>query len=194
MGQIRLLFHCHRYNATGHFTGPVDIHYKINSFYCCESNGSRIRSGNYHNGLSYKPMFPWNFYVYQQPSFVDQFWGTLLATAIGIIIGCYITIFDRYNFIWIAMRLGETLADYWSRIAVMFMIIHALLFTSNSFTIWEDRIVAFLLSTFGMLTLYEFVFLPKRQSTTALLTATISEKEGTTSGVNPSQQIQITYH
>lgn len=63
------------------------------------------------------------FYVYQQPSFVDQFWGTLLATAIGIIIGCYITIFDRYNFIWIAMRLGETLADYWSRIAVMFMII-----------------------------------------------------------------------
>ncbi|CAI4998986.1 ANM_HP_G0017800.mRNA.1.CDS.1 [Saccharomyces cerevisiae] len=126
------------------------------------------------------------FYVYQQPSFVDQFWGTLLATAIGIIIGCYITIFDRYNFIWIAMRLGETLADYWSRIAVMFMIIHALLFTSNSFTIWEDRIVAFLLSTFGMLTLYEFVFLPKRQSTTALLTATISEKEGTTSGVNPS--------
>lgn len=125
------------------------------------------------------------FYVFQQPEFVNNIlWCSLLATSIGIIAGCCIPIFDRYSIQWLFVKFCESLYDYWSRVACTIVIIHALLFTSNSFTIWEDRIVAVLLSGFGMLALYEFVFVPKRQSTTALLTAAISETQGTTSGVN----------
>lgn len=128
------------------------------------------------------------YYVSPQQTFINSFlWCSLFATAVGIIIGCCIPIFDRYNLGWILVRFFEDLfSDYWSRIAAAFVLIHSLLFTSNSFTIWEDKIVTFMLITFGMLTLYEFVILPKRQSTTALLTAKISENEGTTSGVSQS--------
>ncbi|CCD26206.1 mannose-ethanolamine phosphotransferase GPI13 NDAI_0H00320 [Naumovozyma dairenensis CBS 421] len=130
------------------------------------------------------------YYVFHQPLFINNYiWGTLFATSIGIILGICIPIFDRYNLKWLFTRvIQDLLSDYWSRIAATFLIIHSLLFTSNSFTIWEDRIVGFLIITFGMLTLYEFVFLPNRQSSnnSGLLTATISENEGTTSGVNAS--------
>ncbi|AET40299.1 mannose-ethanolamine phosphotransferase GPI13 Ecym_5559 [Eremothecium cymbalariae DBVPG len=128
------------------------------------------------------------FYVLHQPAFLaNWFWCSLLATAVGIIIGFYIPIFDRYNLAWLTFRLVEELSDYWSRIAAMFIAIHALLFISNSFTIWEDKIVSFLLTTLGMLTLYEFVFLPKRQYTAALLNASLGEKEGTVSGATSGQ-------
>lgn len=127
------------------------------------------------------------FFVFQQPAFVrDRLWCSLLATAVGIIVGTFIPIFDRYNIKWIIVRFFEDLSEYWTRIGALLLTVHALLFTSNSFTIWEDRIVAFLLITLGMLTLYEFVFVPKRQSTSALLTATISEKQGTASGASQS--------
>lgn len=124
------------------------------------------------------------FYVFKQPAFLeDALWCSLLATAVGICVGCCIPVLDRYNLKWIFIRFLEDLSDYWSRIGALLLTLHAISFTSNSFTIWEDKIVSFLLITLGMLTLYEFVFLPKRQSTTALLTATISEKQGTSSGV-----------
>lgn len=127
------------------------------------------------------------FYVFKQPAFLeDVLWCSLLATAIGIIVGCCIPVFDRYSLKWILIRFFEDLSDYWSRIGALLLTLHAISFTSNSFTIWEDRIVSFLLISLGMLTLYEFVFLPKRESTSALLTAAISEKQGTTSGVRQS--------
>ncbi|SCV00875.1 LANO_0F09010g1_1 [Lachancea nothofagi CBS 11611] len=118
------------------------------------------------------------FHVLHQPVFLENWiWCTLFATAIGIIVGCFITIFDRYNVAWISRKFVEDLSDYWSRIAALFITLHALLFTSNSFTIWEDKIVSFFLATLGMLTLYEFMFLPKRRLTTALLTAAMGEKK-----------------
>lgn len=118
------------------------------------------------------------FYVLQQPAFVENvYWCSALATAIGIIIGCFIPIFDSYSVKWILMRFCGELSDYWSRIGAMLLLIHSLLFTSNSFTIWEDKIVSFLLITLGILTLYEFIFVPKRQSTNALLTGVITEEE-----------------
>lgn len=120
------------------------------------------------------------FHVLKEPAFLENwFWCTLFATAIGIIVGCCIPLFDRYNMTWISIKFIEDLSDYWSRIAAMFIILHALLFTSNSFTIWEDKIVGFLLVTLGMLTLYEFTFLPKRKLTTALLSAAMGEKKRT---------------
>ncbi|SCU82956.1 LAMI_0C01486g1_1 [Lachancea mirantina] len=117
------------------------------------------------------------FHVLHQPSFLENWiWCSLFATAVGIIIGCCIPIFDRYNLTWILLKFLEELSDYWSRIAALLLTLHAIAFTSNSFTIWEDRIVCFLLTTLGMLTLNEFIFLPKRQSTTALLSAANGDK------------------
>ena len=129
------------------------------------------------------------YYVFNKtlPLINNPLWCFLFATAVGITVGGCIPIFDRYNFTWIISKSYEVVfSDYWSRIGCMILIIHACLFASNSFTIWEDRIVEFLLISFGMLTLVEFVFLPKRQTPNALLTAKISANEGTTSGVNPS--------
>ncbi|SCU84828.1 LAFA_0D12244g1_1 [Lachancea sp. 'fantastica'] len=118
------------------------------------------------------------FHVLHQPVFFQNWiWCTLFATAVGISVGCFLTIFDRYTTAWIGRKFLEDLSDYWSRIAALFITLHAILFTSNSFTIWEDRIVSFLLATLGMLTLYEFVFLPKRRLTTALLAAAMGEEK-----------------
>lgn len=123
------------------------------------------------------------FHVLHQPAFLGNWiWCSMLATAVGIIFGCCVPIFDRYNLSWIGIRFMEDLTDYWSRIAALMISLHALFYTSNSFTIWEDKLVSFLLTTVGMLTLYEFVFVPKRQSTTALLDAGIGENQGTVSG------------
>ncbi|AAS54616.2 AGR126Cp [Eremothecium gossypii ATCC 10895] len=128
------------------------------------------------------------FYVLRQPAFLQNWlWASLLATAVGIIIGFYVPIFDRYNLTWLVLRFGEELSDYWSRVAAFLITLHALIFTSNSFTIWEDKIVSFSLTTLGMLTLYEFVFLPKRHSTSAILAAALGEKEGTVSGISSGQ-------
>ncbi|SCU93462.1 LADA_0G03224g1_1 [Lachancea dasiensis] len=130
------------------------------------------------------------FYVLHQPAFLGNwFWCSLLATAIGIISGCLITILDRYNASWLCRKFVEDLSDYWSRIAALFITLHALLFTSNSFTIWEDRIVGFFLATLGLLTLYEFTFLPKRRLTTALLAAAMGERRNSAQGKQPLESI-----
>lgn len=128
------------------------------------------------------------FYVFRTSPIIDNaLWCFLFATAVGIVIGCCGPIFDRYNFAWILSKSWEDLfSDYWSCIGWIIIILHACLFASNSFTIWEDKIVTFLLISLGMITLFEFVFLPRRQEPNALLTAKISENEGTTSGVSAS--------
>lgn len=110
------------------------------------------------------------FYVFQAPQFLSNFiWKSLLATSIGIILGIFIPLLDHYSIKWFFVTSFEFLKDYWTRSSIVFVILHATLFASNSFTIWEDKIVSFILSTFALLLLFEFFFLPKRQSTTALL-------------------------
>lgn len=43
--------------------------------------------------------------------------------------------------------------DIWGFTSLVFTILHSVLFGSNSFTIWEDQILTFLLATFGVLAL-----------------------------------------
>lgn len=128
------------------------------------------------------------FWFFNKPiSHEYMIWFFLFATGTGIIIGCFIPIFNRYNWAWIYSRLFEHSYDYWTNIGMMFLIIHCSVFASNSYIVWEDRITSFLLTTFGVLTLYEFIFIPRRSKMSALLTAVISEQQGTSSGVNPSK-------
>ncbi|EDO15766.1 hypothetical protein Kpol_478p1 [Vanderwaltozyma polyspora DSM 70294] len=116
-------------------------------------------------------------YVFQYSFFYDDFWWSLFATALGIVIGCFVPILDRYTIKWLIFRFFGELSDYWSRVGAFFLILHALLFTSNSFTIWEDKIVGYFVISIAILTLYEFTFVPKRQSTSALLTGVVNEDE-----------------
>ncbi|CCH58639.1 hypothetical protein TBLA_0A08500 [Henningerozyma blattae CBS 6284] len=104
-------------------------------------------------------------------------WTSLFSTAIGIILGIMIPLLDHYSIKWLICRFFEFFGDYWTRVAGIFVILHSLLFASNSFTIWEDKIVGFFLTSFGCLTLYEFVFVPKRQSTVALLSGLYVENK-----------------
>lgn len=126
------------------------------------------------------------FQVLHQPSFLgNSLWCSAFASGFGIILGMFIPIFDRYTVQWLCIRFIEELSDYWSLIATLFIFLHALLFTSNSFSIWEDRIVAFMLISIGMLTLYEFTFLPKRQWATLL--SGKGAEQGTLSGKSSSE-------
>ncbi|CCH61206.1 hypothetical protein TBLA_0E01480 [Henningerozyma blattae CBS 6284] len=128
------------------------------------------------------------FYIVKKPTNYEYIiWCALFATGVGITIGSTIPIFQRYNWSWIYGRLFEDPYDYWTNIGLMFLLTHCLVFASNSFIIWEDRITSFLLTTFGFISLYEFTFIPRRTNTSALFTAVISEQQGTSSGVNPSK-------
>ncbi|CCE63518.1 hypothetical protein TPHA_0F00310 [Tetrapisispora phaffii CBS 4417] len=118
------------------------------------------------------------FYVFQPPAFIEErFWCSLLATAIGITLACFSQIFERYSLKWLIFRFFGELSDYWSRVGSVFIILHAVIFTSNSFTIWEDRIISFFIATIGLFTMYEFIFVPNRESTSALLSGVLIAKE-----------------
>lgn len=86
-----------------------------------------------------------------KPPFFSLTWFTLLGVAVGIIFGFTIPIFDRYTPKWLFLSLLDKFSGLWSLVAITFMILHAALFASNSFTIWEDRIVGYLLISFGFL-------------------------------------------
>lgn len=86
-----------------------------------------------------------------KPYFLSLTWFTLLGVAIGIIFGFSIPVFDRYSLKWLFLSLLDKFNGLWSLVAITFMVLHAALFASNSFTIWEDRIVAYLLISFGFL-------------------------------------------
>jgi len=90
-----------------------------------------------------------------KPYFLSLTWFTLLGSAIGIIFGFFIPIFDRYSLKWLFLSLLDKFSGLWSLVAIIFMMLHAALFASNSFTIWEDRIIGYLLISFGFLAFFK---------------------------------------
>ncbi|CCH45050.1 putative membrane protein [Wickerhamomyces ciferrii] len=89
--------------------------------------------------------------VILKPSFLSLLWFSLLGAAIGIIFGFLIPILDRYSIKWLFTSLLDKFSGLWSLIAISFMVLHAAIFGSNSFTIWEDKITSYFLITFGFL-------------------------------------------
>lgn len=72
----------------------------------------------------------------------------LLGTAMGGMGGFAFALF------YIRRRLASVWpASIWGALAVLFTVGHALLFASNSFTIWEDIVLNFFLATFGVVAL-----------------------------------------
>lgn len=71
------------------------------------------------------------------------------------------------GFIFSALQRGTNLAgpgNWWSLFAIYLGLLHALLFTSNSFTVWEDRALHYLLATFGVAMFLNSFRLPDTKS------------------------------
>ncbi|KAI0464409.1 hypothetical protein LJB42_002023 [Komagataella kurtzmanii] len=78
-----------------------------------------------------------------------------LGVAIGIINGTLAPIMDRYSLQWLIGKLIELLHwDFWTYLGLLLITLHSLIFTSNSFIIWEDKICSFFLLTFGVCALF----------------------------------------
>lgn len=69
----------------------------------------------------------------------------LFSTSIGIILGFLSATIHAHN------RLKNILpTSGWGILSVVFTVTHSLIFASNSFTIWEDHILSYFLSTFAI--------------------------------------------
>ncbi|KAH3682417.1 hypothetical protein WICPIJ_006603 [Wickerhamomyces pijperi] len=88
-----------------------------------------------------------------KPGFISMGWVSLLGVAVGIIVGFFIPVFDRYSPLWLIRTSMDKVRGFWSLLGMLFIFVHCAIFASNSFTIWEDRILAHLLSTFGFIAL-----------------------------------------
>lgn len=86
-----------------------------------------------------------------KPSFMTLPWCTMLGAALGIVFGFAVPIFDRYSWIWLFYSFLDRFGGFWTLVALFFSFLHLAIFASNSFTIWEDRILGYLLTTFGIL-------------------------------------------
>ncbi|RIA81289.1 hypothetical protein C1645_700940 [Glomus cerebriforme] len=88
-----------------------------------------------------------------EPFFSDSNFSTLdfiiLSASLGSIVGHFIW-FIKNSFSFTSFGLNKRYFTFDSFLAILFLIIHALLFASNSYTIFEDRISVGLLQTFGV--------------------------------------------
>lgn len=113
--------------------------------------------------LVYMPLLASFTFVFR-PASLPLIWAIVLAVALGIINGTLAPIMDRYSVPWLAAQVRENLIQNgWTYLALFFILLHSLVFTSNSFIIWEDRIVAFWLATFGGCAFFKSFQLTKKR-------------------------------
>lgn len=75
------------------------------------------------------------------------------GVAIGMIIGFWAPVMDRFSVCWLVHQIYDFFIynfNSWSFLGLVYLILHCLIFASNSYVIWEDKIVNFFLSTFGI--------------------------------------------
>lgn len=80
-----------------------------------------------------------------------------IGTAIGITVGFWAPIMDRFSLNWLIHQVHDFFVynfNSWSFLALVFVSFHSLIFASNSFVIWEDQMVSFFLITFGFCCIY----------------------------------------
>ncbi|GME78348.1 unnamed protein product [[Candida] boidinii] len=91
-----------------------------------------------------------------KPEGLPLTWGLLLATAIAIVNGILAPVMNRFSVPWLIAQVQENLIQNgWTYFALVIILLHSVIFTSNSFIIWEDKIVTFWLSTFGFCAVFK---------------------------------------
>ncbi|KAG7194995.1 mannose-ethanolamine phosphotransferase gpi13 [Scheffersomyces spartinae] len=93
-----------------------------------------------------------------------------LATgfALGIIIGFWAPIMDRFSLDWLVHLVIDFFVynfNTFSFLGIVFSILHCLVFASNSFVVWEDKMILYFITTFGICCLIHCL-LDRRISTT----------------------------
>lgn len=77
----------------------------------------------------------------------------MAGVAIGTIIGFWAPIMDRFSVNWLVHQIFDFFIynfNSWSFLGLIFLVLHCLIFGSNSFVIWEDKMVNFFIATFGI--------------------------------------------
>lgn len=86
-----------------------------------------------------------------------------VGLAIGIIVGLWAPIMDRFSIVWLVHQVYDFFVfnfSFWSFLAILFSILHFLVFASNSFVVWEDKVVSFFIATFGWCAIIYCVRIP----------------------------------
>lgn len=89
----------------------------------------------------------------------------LSGSAVGIAIGFWAPIMDRFSVFWLGHQIFDFFAfnlDSWLALGLLIVGVHCLLFASNSFVIWEDQIILFFLSSFGFCCLFAMLGVQNR--------------------------------
>lgn len=97
-----------------------------------------------------------SFTIVFKPNGLPLNWALLLGVGLGIANGILAPIMDRYSLFWLILQVKENLVQNgWTYLGMVFILLHSLIFASNSFIIWEDKIVSFWLTTFGFLSFFK---------------------------------------
>lgn len=75
-----------------------------------------------------------------------------VGVAFGITIGFWAPIMDRFSVDWICQQTKDFFIynfNFWSFLGMSFAVLHALVFASNSYVVWEDKMILFFVLTFG---------------------------------------------
>ncbi|KAI3405237.2 GPI13 [Candida oxycetoniae] len=76
----------------------------------------------------------------------------LIGAAVGMMIGFWAPIMDRFSVGYIWQQTVDFFLynfDSWSFMGIVFVALHCLIFASNSYVVWEDKIVQYFLLSFG---------------------------------------------
>lgn len=97
-----------------------------------------------------------SFSIVFKPDGLPLNWALLLGVALGIANGILAPIMDRYSIFFLILQIKENLIQNgWTYFGVLIIVMHSLIFASNSFIIWEDKIVSFWLSSFAFLAFFK---------------------------------------
>lgn len=93
-----------------------------------------------------------SIFIVLRPSGVTLRTCLLLGCAIGISIGFWAPIMDRFSLFWLWHQVKDFFSynlNSWSALGLLMVLLHSMIFASNSYVIWEDKLVNFFLTTFG---------------------------------------------
>lgn len=98
-----------------------------------------------------------SIYVVLRPPAVTLKTCLLTGCAAGITIGFWAPIMDRFSVSWLWHQISDFFVynlNFFSFMGLVFMLLHCLIFASNSYVVWEDKLISWFISTVGMSCLY----------------------------------------
>ena len=94
-----------------------------------------------------------SIYLVLRPSAVTLKTCILSGCAAGITVGFWAPIMDWFSVLWLAHQIADFFVynvNIFSSMGLVFVFLHCAIFASNSFVVWEDRLVLWFLCTVGV--------------------------------------------